>query len=615
MGSLGHFGGREPLVKRVAGSTGAVASEAAESQREGQIPSPEGMPAASGQLNLAAQGIIHDLVFSVTDADTVAWASGSLIFSDGVTYTIDAGNTGNMAARTFIYFDRAVSTTVLQVTTTLATAVGDGKAMLATAINGTTEPEFFVYGGIGGLNINGSVIVPGTVGSAALNLADRGWIQTCAFSVTDLNTIAWGAGSFIAADGTTYSIGAGNTGNMAARTYIYLDIAVSTTAYQVTTTASTAVGAGKVMIGTAINGTDEAEFELFVAGVGGSNINASQIVAGSITANEIAASTITAGKISVTSLSAIQANMGDITSGTMAIGSSNSILKFNATDGLFLGNATFGSAPFRVSLAGALTATSATITGAIDANSGTIGALTVDGTLTIGTGGSIKSDDYVAGTTGFLLSPTGGLEVNAGTIRGDVVGALRRIILTYYFVTSIGDWNGLDTSGTVTWNGAGAVSLDTTGAYIAKGGTGGTPNGAFTTDKNPYLECKFSGGGQANPDGYLIGFHDVAGGIGYTDTANLATNAICIVQPNTGNAQLRCRKASTNTDLDLGFSSATDAVIKVTITTTSVNVMVDGVDKGSITTNIPLSSTDMIFSATRSERTLSFSYIYIERLS
>ena len=341
--TLGRFGGSAPLIKQHAAGGGTPASEAMVSEAEdAQAPTQEGMPAGSGQVVPALRALIHDLVFSVTDADTVAWASGSLVLSDGTTYSISGGNTGNMAARTFVYFDRATSLTVLQTTTTLATAVGDDKVLIATAINGTDEPEFVVYGGIGGLNINGSVIVPGTIGSSSLNLADRGWIQTCAFSVTDLNTVEWAAGSFIAADGTTYSIGAGNTGNMAAATYVYLDIAVSTTAYQTTTTASTAVGAGKVMIAVAQNGTVEPTFTVFVSGVGGTNLNASSIVTGSITANEIATGAVTAGKISVTSLAAIVADLGAITAGTIVLPSGGFIRSgqtaYDTGTGFYIGN-------------------------------------------------------------------------------------------------------------------------------------------------------------------------------------------------------------------------------------------------------------------------------------
>jgi hypothetical protein len=140
------------------------------------------------------------------------------------------------------------------------------------------------------------------------------------------------------ADGTVYNISAGNTGNMTAKNYIYLDIAVSTTAYQKTTTASTAVGVGKLLIGVAQNNAGEATFQIF-NGQGAKNIDASEIVAGSITANEIAASTITAAKMNVSQLSALAADLGSITTGTVTsatfrTAASGARTEINATDGI-----------------------------------------------------------------------------------------------------------------------------------------------------------------------------------------------------------------------------------------------------------------------------------------
>jgi len=61
-----------------------------------------------------------------------------------------------------------------------------------------------------------------------------------------------------------------------------------------------------------------------------------------------------------------------ITGGTLSIGSGNNIFKATS-DGIQLGHATFGSAPFRVTMAGALTASNATISG------GTIGGFSIGG--------------------------------------------------------------------------------------------------------------------------------------------------------------------------------------------------------------------------------------------
>ena len=159
-------------------------------------------------------------------------------------------------------------------------------------------------------------LVDGSVLSAKANLALRGWTQTCAFSVTDADTIAWGAGTFTASDGTAYSIVAGNTGNMTAKTYVYLDIAIDTTAYIITTIASTAIGNGKVLIAICQNGTNEASFMLL--NNNSYNIDAANIVTGSITANEIAAATITGGKIAANTVAAGNIVAGTITANELA---------------------------------------------------------------------------------------------------------------------------------------------------------------------------------------------------------------------------------------------------------------------------------------------------------
>lgn len=77
----------------------------------------------SSKVQTGLMSYSHDLVFSVSSSTVVAWASGTLTTSDGTAYSIVSGNTGTMSAQTYIYLDIAVSSTVLQVTTTMPTAV------------------------------------------------------------------------------------------------------------------------------------------------------------------------------------------------------------------------------------------------------------------------------------------------------------------------------------------------------------------------------------------------------------------------------------------------------------------------------------------------------------
>ena len=82
---------------------------------------------ATTTLNKGLQNWSTDIVFTSASATQINWASGHIITQDGTTYNISAGNTGTMAALTYIYLDIAVSITVLQTTTTYSTATGDGK--------------------------------------------------------------------------------------------------------------------------------------------------------------------------------------------------------------------------------------------------------------------------------------------------------------------------------------------------------------------------------------------------------------------------------------------------------------------------------------------------------
>jgi hypothetical protein len=81
---------------------------------------------------------------------------------------------------------------------------------------------------------------------------------------------------------------------------------------------------------------------------------------------------------------ALTASNVTVTGGTITIGTGNNVFKVD-NNGMYLGNATFASAPFKVSMAGAATASNMNITG---------------GTITIGTGDEVFVVDM---TTGFHM--------------------------------------------------------------------------------------------------------------------------------------------------------------------------------------------------------------------
>ena len=462
---------------------------------------------------ISIQGWTHDMVFSVTDADTIAWSSGTITLMNADTYSIDSGNTGNMAAKTYVYLDIAVSITVLQTTTTKTTAIGSGKIMIAICENATNEAEFIVFGSseanIDGANIRARSVTAsemtadtitaneiaantitgtqistmnltsktitadtGTIGgwvlgtdslkdaagvvgilstvtggddirffagdatpanaefrvteSGALTATSAtitgsitatsgdigGWTITSGFiynlqsgtptsspndglvlasgdegiivyentekrvevgflstgvyglkvyaddgstvifeasdtqillsgvpitgipnsavtdislleathdlvfSVTDADTIAWASGTVTLSNGRTFSIVSGNTGNMAALTYIYLDPGASTTVLQTTTTYSTAIGADKLLIGVAQNQTTTASYIPFTGG-GKTLLDGEQLGALSVGSAVIGNLAVTNAKIN--DLSVTKLTAGTITSQSIVL--------------------------------------------------------------------------------------------------------------------------------------------------------------------------------------------------------------------------------------------------------------------------------------------------------
>lgn len=169
-------------------------------------------------------------------------------------------------------------------------------------------------GNDGTLYANSPNTPPAPVVIPRVSVEGAEWVFSGTFSSSDADMVAWGAGTLTTEDGHTYAIGASNTGNMAAKTYIYFDVDVSTTAFQTTTTAGDSVGAGKILIAVAQNATGEAKY--MVLNDNQYNIDAANIVANSITANELSTSITYAGSIVIDSAGLIRSGQTAYNTGT-----------------------------------------------------------------------------------------------------------------------------------------------------------------------------------------------------------------------------------------------------------------------------------------------------------
>ena len=258
-------------------------------------------PGQSGERDVSTLSWSYTGAFTSPTAHQVDWSGGTLTLSDKRTFTISAGNSGTIAASEYLYFDIDTPTVFIS-TPTITDVIGIDTLLIAKFTRATsgTVPEFVAFG-----TISTTLQIDGTGLSLPTDI--RGWTTDQAFSSASATQVNWAAGTITLSDGsTTYSIGAGNTGTMSARTYIYIDPNVSTTAFQTTTTAATAVGSSKIMVATAQNSTSEAKFFVFSGAaaakfsgpdIEANSIGANQITAGSITATQIDSNTITANEI------------------------------------------------------------------------------------------------------------------------------------------------------------------------------------------------------------------------------------------------------------------------------------------------------------------------------
>lgn len=417
-----------PVYEITCGGLDSSASSAAQRSIGDQIVDPT-VPIDPWQLPIAALGWAHDLEFSAPDHETVEWSAGTITTAAGQEFAISAGNTddpGAMVGVTYVYLDRAISETALQVTDAAEHTVGAGRILVAvcapSGIPGPDPAEVFamyqVFGGgtgtilflhadniaancltaneiaansiltahlvadavtaakidvanlqavsadmgvltageirmyagvwdvnatgfrlnateIAGQNtgvdqvvisaatgrlvavnahLTGDVFIgnPGDIDGSTIN-NDDGWTDDTAadaanahrilgvtgtWTVTDADTITWTNVHLFLGDGSDVVINDSNTGNMAAKTYIYYN----ETANLQLTVDPDVIGLTHTLVAVAQNGATLANIQI----VGGGTY---------ISGDWINTGTITAAKISVANLEALSATMGTLTAG------------------------------------------------------------------------------------------------------------------------------------------------------------------------------------------------------------------------------------------------------------------------------------------------------------
>lgn len=228
--------------------------------------------------------------------------------------------------------------------------------------------------------------------------------------------------------------------------------------------------------------------------------------------------------------------------GVLTLGTSNDVVISSSADAtyrLWVGHATAASAPFRVTKAGALTATSATITGTVTATAGAIGGFDVgsdyirDSANSFGLASTVTGGDDVrfwAGATftnrataPFRLTEAGAMNATSGVIGGFTLSSTTLSAgsgSSYIAVESTGSFTAGTDTGSYTYcrlNTTG-ISLTDAGDYVTINDTGIAmghyTGGARTT---PVQYAKLSNDGNCD-----VGFEYRVGGVKVVDEQQAA---------------------------------------------------------------------------------------------
>ena len=116
------------------------------------------------KLTVGSLEFLHDIVWTAADYNTCSWSSGTIRWADNTSSSIDAGNTGNIADTTYIYYNNSAT---LATTTTETVALSDTKRLLAIVeLSLTNTGCVITVMGSTGTTIDGGKIVTGKIESA-----------------------------------------------------------------------------------------------------------------------------------------------------------------------------------------------------------------------------------------------------------------------------------------------------------------------------------------------------------------------------------------------------------------------------------------------------------------
>lgn len=258
------------------------------------------------------------------------------------------------------------------------------------------------------VTINGSAMVSGSISGVSIAIG----------------TLEAGVAPFNVSSGGVLTARSGTVGGwtMSNTTLTGGDVLLGTTV--------TLANTGDITVGTGTNiarlSASDATYRLWIGHATAASAPFQVTAAGALTATNATISgtiTSTLGTIGGWTLGGTTLTGGNTTldsTGNITVGAGDAVARMSATDldfRFWAGNATATSAPFRVSAAGALTATGATVTGTISANNFSL----LSGSTTVATLGSASIPVFVSGS-GTTTGPVIGFDHQTANTTDSYIG-------------------------------------------------------------------------------------------------------------------------------------------------------------------------------------------------
>lgn len=512
---------------------------------------------------------LHDTGGGSSNADTFLGmfdgGSGTSYSTFGVNRNPSTGvftNTGRANAEIQLQATSADSSVHLRTASANNTASTD-----RLVINKSGAIQFNAYGaGIIQSDASGN-LTSSLITGASTDLSLQRWTTNIVFSSASATQVNWTSGTITTSGGNSYTISSGNTGAMAALTYIYLDTGVSSTVLQKTTVYSTAVGNGKILIAAAQNDTVAAS----VIPYGGQEpiISGGQINAASILVGNLAAGSVTASKISVTDLAAINANMGALNiNGLLTMSGAGSAIAIGTTPPT---NSTTGTGIWldRTGMFGlnanVLQAKFDATNGAITAAAGDI-VIDVNGMVITGNAArdriTWKNSNLAVGAVYNTYSGSSTTQTLSATSKAADTGGGAAASILAFNDTGNGSNLQLVTTGSASTNLAyGNVAANgmtfsgfVVGAFAVPNAMLDVRGNSYQAAANPLLQLHDTGGSTSTADSFF-GSADGGGGTSYL-TFGINRNPSTGVFTNTSRAGAQVQLAATTNDSSIVFQTS-----------------------------------------------------------